>query len=156
MGRRLGGMRRGKIISEIGVKIQHWKFHVELFPHRENTKREKSHTEKITRSITNYVCKDKCNKSICIDTGLYGSYRTECLFTVLQFPALAKTIIPNRSSLLPRQTFKQKQLLTPQEHSCVSLILLCCETCSWFGKNDCLKVVNEKRRRSATLIYPSE
>ena len=104
-GRRLGGMRRGEIIPEKGVKIQHWKFHVELFPHRENTKREKSHTEKITRSITNYVCKEKCNKSICIDTGLYGSYRPECLFTVLQFPALAKRIIQNRSSLLPRQTF---------------------------------------------------
>ena len=129
---------------------------MELLPHRENTKREKSFTEKITRNITNYVCKDKCNKSICIDDGLYGSYRTECLFTVLQFPALAKRIIQNRSSLLPRQTFKQKQLLTPQKHSCVSLILLCCATCSQFGKNDCVKVVNEKSRRSDSSIYSSE
>ena len=153
---RLGGTRRGKIPSEIGQKSNtgnstRKKSRIGKMPRRKNPTRKK-----LTMSITNYVCENKCNKPICLDTGLHVSYRTECLLTVLQFPTPAKKIIQNRSAWLPRQTFKQKQLLTPQKHSCVTLILLCCETCSWFGKNDCLKVVNEKRRRSATLIYPSE
>ena len=59
----------------------------------------------------------------------------------IEFPIPAKIIIQNRSAWLPRQTFKQKQLLTRQKYSCVNLILLCRETCSRFGKNDCVKVV---------------